>query len=389
MSPTIGVICPGDPKSAETWSGIPSGIIRGLNHLGMEVCGINVDVARPVLRCGSLIAGAAMARSIVHARLSPTPSELRRVGSLSPAIAAMRSAVARRRLGVSAPLDGLIQIGTGYSVTTAVPIITLEDMTVAQAREAGTTAWRAMSKRAVARRMALQRDAYQRARACCATTHWAAGSITGDYGIPAEKVHVVGIGRNFEPRGATIARKWSPPRFLFVGREWERKNGPRVLAAFARLRAEVPDARLDIVGGHPPLQADGVVAHGLLRFDDDTDHHQLNELFANATCFVMPSLHEPSAQAYVEASAWGIPSIVTARGGSAELVRDGGVVVDPLDDDGLLDTMRQLCDPAMTARLGRLAQRRSKLFTSQAMVGRLLRAFDLPAIRDAELPSFV
>jgi glycosyltransferase involved in cell wall biosynthesis len=268
------------------------------------------------------------------------------------------------------------------------PIVTFEDMTVLQARRAGF-AWRAMPARAIGARVARQRDAYQRARACCVTTHWAAESIISDYGIPAEKVRVVGIGRNFDPDGTPLPRDWSPPRFLFVGREWERKNGPRVLGAFARLRAGAPDARLDVVGAHPPLHAEGVVGHGVLRLDDDADRRRLADLFTKATCFVMPSLHEPSAQTYVEASAWGIPSIVTSNGGSAELVCEGGIVVDPLDDKGLLDAMRSLSDPATAARLGGFAQRRSSLFTSRAMTGRLLRALDLPSIPAKELPAFL
>lgn len=389
VSPIIGVLCPGDPTTPATWSGLPSGIVHSLEEMDLEVCGINVDPPRPLSLGLSLISGGIMVASIARAGLRPTPGKLRSVGSLSPALAAMMSEVAKRRLGACAPLDGLIQLGTGYSVTTTVPIVTLEDMTVVQAREAGSAAWRAMPARAVAARVARQRDAYQRARACCATTHWAAASIIADYGIPPEKVHVVGVGRNLDPGGAAVAHDWSPPKFLFVGLDWERKNGPRVLAAFARLRADVPDARLDVVGTHPPLQADGVVGHGVLRLDDESDRNRLAELFAGATCFVMPSLHEPSAHTYVEASAWAIPSIVTSNGGSAELVGDGGIVVDPLDDDGLLETMRALCDPATAARLGGLAQRRSSLFTSRAMAGRLLRALDLPSIRTKELPAFL
>jgi Glycosyl transferases group 1 len=389
VSPTIAVLCPGDPSAAATWSGIPSGIVHSLEELGLEVRGINVDAVRPISVGVSLIAGGVMVASIARAGVRLTPREVRRVGSLSPAVAGMMSGIARRRLGASAPLDGLIQVGTGYSVETTVPIVTFEDMTVVQALEAGSPAWRAMPTRAVSARVARQRRVYERARACCVTTHWAASSIISDYGISAGKVHVVGIGRNFEPIGAAVRHSWSPPRFLFVGREWERKNGPRVLAAFARLRLEVPDARLNVVGGHPPLHADGVDGHGVLRLDDAADRRRLTELYASSTCFVMPSIHEPSAQAYVEASAWGMPSIVTSNGGSAELIGNSAIVVDPLDDDGVLEAMRALCDPATAARLGGLAQRRSSLFTTRAMAGRLLRALDLPSIRTEELPAFL
>jgi hypothetical protein len=389
MGPTIGLLFPGSPTARRTWSGTPSGIARGLEQLGVQVRGISVDAPRPISQGVSLIAGGAMLASFARARVRPTPRQLRRVGSMSPAVAAMMSAIAKRRLDECAPLDGLIQIGTGYSVTTTVPVVTFEDMTVVQARQADYAAWRAMPTRAVAARVARQRNAYQHARACCVTTHWAAASIISDYGIPPEQVHVVGVARNFEPREGTVVRDWNSPRFLFVGREWERKNGPRVLAAFARLRASAPHARLDVVGAHPPLRADGVAGHGLLHLDDDVDRSRLTELFANATCFVMPSLHEPAGLAYVEAAAWGIPSIATSQGGAAELVGDGGIVVDPRDDDRLLGAMRDLCDPTTAARLGGLAQQRAPLFTSHMMAGRLLRALDLPAIQTEELPAFL
>jgi Glycosyl transferases group 1 len=388
VSPTIGILCPGDPTSRSTWSGIPRQIVDGLAERGLEVRGIDVDPPRPAVRWGSLLAGGAMLASVARSGTIPTPGRLRGVGSLSPAMAALRSEVAGRRIGESGSLDGLIQVGTGYTVVSGAPIVTIEDMTVVQAREVGA-AWQGLSKRAFASRVARQRDAYARAKACCATTRWAATSIISDYGVPPEKVHVVGIGRNVEPKREGARREWCSPRFLFVGREWERKNGPRVVAAFARLRAERPDARLDVVGGHPPLCADGVVGHGLLALDDEGDRARLAALYAAATCFVMPSLHEPSAQAYVEASAWGVPSVVTENGGSVELVRDGGVVVDPLDDEGLLQAMRRLCDPVEAAQLGDIAERRSSLFTSGSLAGRLLRALDLTSIDPDALPEFV
>jgi len=330
-----------------------------------------------------------MIASMARARLPLVPREVRRVGLVTPVVAAMRSAIAQRRLAASVHLDGLIQIGSGFSVKTDVPLVTFEDMTSIQARAAGYAEWRAMPDRAVAARVSRQRRAYQRARACCAATHWAAGSITSDYGVPAEKVHVVGVGRNHAPAGKAVERSWSPPRLLFVGRGWNRKNGARVVRAFERLRVDVPDARLDLVGDHPPLEADGIVGHGVLRLGAAADRSLLLELFARATCFVMPSLTEPAGLAYVEASAYGLPSVVTSAGGGAELVGDGGIVVDPLDEDGLLEALRALCDPETAARLGQIAQARSRLFTSQAMAGRLLRALDLPSIDTETLPAFL
>ena len=95
----------------------------------------------------------------------------------------------------------------------------------------------------------------QGAVACCLTTRWAADSVVADYGIDRDKVHVVGVGRNHSP--APAERDWNSPRFLFVGRDWEGKNGRGLLRAFARVKAQIPDAGLDIVGNHPPLDAEG------------------------------------------------------------------------------------------------------------------------------------
>ena len=46
-------------------------------------------------------------------------------------------------------------------------------------------------------------------------------------------------------RSAPLAvRDWSTPRYLFVGLDWERKNGQLVLDAFAQVRVQHPDAEL-------------------------------------------------------------------------------------------------------------------------------------------------
>ena len=79
-------------------------------------------------------------------------------------------------------------------------------------------------------------------------------------------------------------------------------------------------AHLDLVGSHPSVSVEGVRGHGWLSLADSEARAKLDHLFETATCFVMPSLCEPSAIAYVEAAAGGVPSIGSAIGGSAELI---------------------------------------------------------------------
>jgi glycosyltransferase involved in cell wall biosynthesis len=220
--------------------------------------------------------------------------------------------------------------------------------------------------------VARQRAIYARATACCAMSHWAARSMVEDYGVPREKVAVVGLGRNVEPERAD--RDGTQPRFLFVGKDWERKNGPRVLAAFAALHDERPDARLDVVGGHPPIDQPGVVGHGLLDTREPGKRRDLAQLFSAATCFVLPSLHEPAGTVYTEAAAAALPSIGSTAGGGATVIGDAGRVVAPDDDAALLDAMRLLANPEVAARLGEEALLRSELFTWRVVAERLVRA---------------
>jgi glycosyltransferase involved in cell wall biosynthesis len=120
----------------------------------------------------------------------------------------------------------------------------------------------------------------------------------------------------------------------------------------------------------------GVVGHGVLRLDMPDEHERLNRLFAEATCFVMPSHAEAVGIAYVEAAAAGLPSIGTSRGGADYLIGDGGLIVDPGDDEALVEAMRRLSDPGTAARTGEAARRRSELFTWGAVARRLLRALE-------------
>jgi glycosyltransferase involved in cell wall biosynthesis len=370
----IGVAFPGDPSQPATWSGTPSGVMRGLREVGVEPVAIQAEPS-PLVRA---IAFNLIAAAYVRPRrdLKAAIQRGRAAAWASPGLVAVNSWAAPKRIRSAGHLDGIVQIGTGYTLATDAPVATFEDMTILQTRALGQAyaGWDALSERAFESRLAGQRRAYERAVAVCLTSRWAAESVITDYGVPPEKVHVVGVGRNHvAPAGD---RDWSTPRFLFVGMDWPRKNGDGVVRAFERLRRQVPTATLDLVGGHPPVDMPGVTGHGVLRLDVPEQHQRLERLFAEATCFVMPSFSEASAIAYVEAAAAGLPSIGSTSGGSDYLIGDGGIGVDPHDDAALLTAMRRLSDADEARSTGAAAKLRSELFTWEAVGRRLLRALE-------------
>jgi glycosyltransferase involved in cell wall biosynthesis len=383
--PRIGLTFPGDPRALTTWSGTPAGLSAGLRACGADVSGYGLKPAPTVQK--AILGVSALPRlrpapegwrtavrtAAAHARVAPTQG---RVESFN----------ARRKLR-DADFDAVVQVGTGYALPPRWPVVTFEDMTVPLARQLGFAGFRDLSPAALRARQDAQKRAYQQAVACCATSAWAAESIVADYGIAREKVHIVGIGANHV--APLVDRDWSVPRFLFLGTDWQGKNGDAILRAFAAVREDHPNARLDVAGDHPRLDVPGVEGHGWLRIDDDQDRARIERLFQNATCFVMPSHREAMGIVFAEAAAAGIASIGTTAGGGSQIIGAAGRVVDPDSDAQLLDAMRELADPDRARELGALAQTRSVLFTWRAVAERILRALDLPAVDTHGLADFL
>jgi glycosyltransferase involved in cell wall biosynthesis len=232
-----------------------------------------------------------------------------------------------------------------------------------------------------------QRAIYHRARACCAETHWAARSMIDDYGVPPERVHVVGAGNtHLAPAGD---RDWSRPAFLWIGSDWQRKDGAGVVAAFAAVRERAPGAALHLVGRHPRMDLPGVVEHGHLTLEDPAARAKVARLLGAATCLVVPSRAEPAGVVYAEALAAGVPSIHGTAGGAGTIVGDAGIAVAPGDGRELREAMLALCDPERARGLGERARLRAPLFTWRAVGERLLRALAPPGVALEGLADFL
>ena len=231
----------------------------------------------------------------------------------------------------------------------------------------------------------------QTAYVSCAASQWAAASLIDDLHLAPEKVKVVGFGvgaGHDQSRVPVGLRNWSHPSFLFVGRDWDRKNGDAVIRAFRSLRQSEPTATLHVVGAHPHLSEGGVTGYGPLSRHDPNEKRTLDQLFARATCFVMPSVVEPFGHAYVEAGTVGVGSIGTTEGGAADAIGRGGVLVDPLDVCEIAEAMRYFCRPGIAPRIGLEACEHSKQLSWDLVAQRVLRALDI-SIPGVELAQFL
>jgi glycosyltransferase involved in cell wall biosynthesis len=356
-----------DPENRRDWSGVPSSIVLELRRRGLYA---GCRLAVPYVPAAKKIYAY---RKHFSRHLWTLCPEMRALGVLS-------EFVKRRRTPSDA--DAWLHFTGAYGPVVDGRYVTLSELTpsflVDRMQLASSFGYSRASKvqlRAAGRK---QMAAYNKAYACCVPSRWSGDQLIRA-GVPGSKIRVVGYGPNLL-LGAPEERDWSAPAFLFIGWDWQRKNGDAVVRAFVRLRELVPDAVLNVVGHHPPLHVEGVVGHGPLSAFDAAQCEGLAALFRVSTCLVVPSLVEPFGIVYVEAAHSGLPSIATSVGGTADSVGDGGILVDPEDDDGLFEAMRNLADPDTARELGARAARRAQNLTWEATTDRILEAAGLPTV---------
>lgn len=361
----IGLLYPAaDPVSPLNWSGTPAGLATGLRRHGVELTPIPVRL--PVTARGMLsLAGRWSSRLRATVERS-APMHARRTRLLAGSIAS------------AGHLDALLAMGTEmYGLDQILPVglkcYTYDDGTLAQMWNHPDSDLRVsgFSAATVSTWIRRQRESSLRADGCFVATCWAAKSFISDYGVEQDRVDVVGIGHNRTP-ASQARRDWSHPRYLFVGMDWRRKNGPALLQAFRLVRATVPEATLHLVGDIPALDMPGVVNHGLLRKGDTTAQQVLQELYATATCFVLPSRFEPAGISYLEAGSAGLPVISTAEGGAAEILGNGAMCVNPADVAAISQAMLHLSDPEVARDMGIKAAMASENSSWEHVAGRMI-----------------
>jgi starch synthase len=280
------------------------------------------------------------------------------------------------------PFDFVVQ-AFGLFHTRGAPYVIYTDNTVELSRR-HWPAWVDVEARALERIYEWERRLYRGALHAFTLGEAPAGSLVSFYGVPDERVSVVGGGATFETLPERTSRRREPV-VLFVGTDWARKGGDILLEAFRTVRASRPDARLQIVGTREPDEEPGVEVLG---FVDDRD--RIAELYARASVYAMPSRFEPYGLSVTEAMAAELPCVVSRIGGLSEIVLDGetGLVV-PREDGAALAAalLRLLDDREYATRLGRNGRSRVEHHQNwDAVVERMEPGLELAAARLSGVP---
>lgn len=195
---------------------------------------------------------------------------------------------------------------------------------------------------------------YEHADACFVRSPHVADSLVHDYGVDPDRVVFAYAGPNCEP--TATARPGDSKDIVFIGVDWERKGGPALAEAFARVRKQHRDATLTVIGCTPPPQP-GMRVLGRIPVDEVSGH------LARAGIFCLPTKVEPFGIAIIEAMLHGLPIVSTRVGAVPDIVDvTNAVLVDPDDIDALAAALATLLDSAG----GRAAAGRRSLDVAKA-----------------------
>jgi glycosyltransferase involved in cell wall biosynthesis len=196
--------------------------------------------------------------------------------------------------------------------------------------------------------LAVEKTIYESAKVTFTTSTFAGQSLVEDYGLDPARTECVLSGTNVRRTAKPVGKPFRGV-VLFVGVDWRRKGGPDLVAAFARIADAHPQARLRIVGCAPPVDHPRIEPLGRLSLEETAAQ------FMEADIYCMPSYHEPSAVALVEAQLYSLPVITTNVGGSPDRLVDGetGLLITAGDIAGLAAALdRLLGDPARCRTMG-------------------------------------
>lgn len=189
------------------------------------------------------------------------------------------------------------------------------------------------------------------------------------YHVPGldDKTKVIPLGVSTSVPVGPLPEGLEPGFILAVGTVEPRKNYPRLLAAYRRLRSGMLAPPLVIAGR--PGWAYGDTVERIrkepgVRYLGHVDEPTLSALYESAAVLAFPSLYEGFGLPLLEAMARGLPSVVSNAGALPELAGDAAILVDPEDVASIeVGIEKGLSDRALRARLSSAGKERAAQFT--------------------------
>ena len=185
-------------------------------------------------------------------------------------------------------------------------------------------------------------------------------------GLAAEKVHLIPCGVPTDDFPLSQKNGTECITFVCVGRLVEWKGVHHTIAAYAMAASRIPASRLVIVGDGPEMKALMAKAKDLgvadsVEFAGSRASGEVRQILQDADVFLQHSLDHSSGWfegfgvSIAEASAIGLPLVVSACGGITDQVLDGitGIIVPQRNEAAMAEGMVRLAsDPGLQNTMG-------------------------------------
>lgn len=373
----ILVLSEGDAEIWDSWSGITKSVVDHLRGAGHTVSTGDVELYGPQRwRTLATVFSPSLPRWRARFRLD------------APAFA-QRSRVAHRHIMAHPDADLILQVGATFESRgrAGKPYVLYCDSNVKMAERGMKSGFTQAVPLTPAERKAVverERKIYEGATLIFTICEQLRRSFIDDFGIPAERVHTIHAGPNFDtsripPRSAQPEDK--PPTVLFVGRQFARKGGDVLVKAFQTVRRTLPKAELLIIGPSAiDVNEPGLRLLGFVDKNTPEGWATLVSAYQSADVFCLPTRFEPFGIVFLEAMYFGLPCVGTDAWAVPEMVTHGetGFTV-PVDDaDALAERLLQLLTDQQLARtMGSAGRARAtSYFSWPAVVQRMLHALD-------------
>jgi glycosyltransferase involved in cell wall biosynthesis len=210
---------------------------------------------------------------------------------------------------------------------------------------------------------------YRGAAAVFPWSHWAAHSFIEHYGVEPSRVHVIPPGVDLGTWACPERSSSGPTNILFVGGDFRRKGGDALVRWAQTTRARDWALHLVTHSEVGPVP-DGVTLYRGLCPNDP----RLVALYRQAEVFALPTRGDCYSLAGIEAMASGLPVVLSATGGTSDIVRDGetGFLTRPGDERSLACALEYLlAHPDERRAMGLRARRDAEeRYDARANIGR-------------------
>ena len=203
-----------------------------------------------------------------------------------------------------------------------IPVIYLSDIVYILCKDNYFPMTEEFEKRAILR----EGEALRRADKIIFSSEYVKQVAVDFYNLSERKIAVVDFGANIpEPQGVAVESFNSEKCHLtFVGRDWNRKGGDKLMEAYTLLKEQGFNCDLTIIGSNPELKTDADVT--IIPFLDKKKNEDLakyDDVMKRTHLLVLPTKYDAFGIVFCEACAYGIPSITADVGGVSQAVKDG------------------------------------------------------------------